>query len=94
MHTEALAEEEPHLPEGVPGSRRLQIRPEHIEEVFAAGAPAGECVEIDKERDRFPDAEHGNIGGGRVKPDTPQCAEHGGLVGWRNYVRVLHLTVR
>jgi hypothetical protein len=94
MGAEALAEEESHLPEGVAGSRRFQIRPEDVEEVFPACAQAGECMKVDEKRDWFAGAEYGGIGVGRVQPDGPQRAEHEGMVGRRNCVCILHLTVR
>jgi hypothetical protein len=51
--------------------RRFQIRPEDIEEVFATGAPAGERVQVDEERDRLAGAEYGSVGVAGKEGDAP-----------------------
>jgi hypothetical protein len=68
---EALAEDERHLAEGVPGGRGFQVGPEDIEEVIATGAPAGERVQVDEECDRLPGAEQESFGIARIEADAP-----------------------
>jgi hypothetical protein len=68
---ESLAEDEHHLAEGVPGGCRFQIRPQDIEDVFAAGASAGERVQVDEQRDWLPGAEHGGVGVANIQADAP-----------------------
>jgi hypothetical protein len=50
----------------------VPVCPEDIEEVFAAGAPAAERVQVDEERDRLPGAEHGGVGVANIEADAPR----------------------